>query len=87
MTLEGKVVFVPWNADSVGVFDPSTDDFTAVDISASVTGAEKFSGGVLTPDGAVVLVPYSAVSPAQVDNNITLLTDLPVLKARQVCFN
>ena len=61
-TQSGKVVFVPSWANSVGVFDPSTNTFTAVDISGSVSGNYKYRGGCEVSGSKVVFVPSSAAS-------------------------
>ena len=38
----GKVVFAPYNADSVGVFDTTTGVFAAAaDVSAAMPGGER----------------------------------------------
>jgi hypothetical protein len=34
---DGRVVFAPSNADGVGVFDPTDDSFSLVDISATIS--------------------------------------------------
>jgi len=54
----GKVVFVPYNADKVGIFDPSTDTFSTV--GATISGSNKYRGGVLLPSGKVAFVPFEA---------------------------
>jgi hypothetical protein len=56
----GKVVFVPCDADSVGIFDPATDAFSVVDISAKVYRNHKYFGGVLAPSGIIIFVPWYA---------------------------
>jgi hypothetical protein len=55
----GKVVFVPYYADKVGIFDPATDTFATVGATIS-GGGTKYFGGVLLPSGKVVFVPYNA---------------------------
>jgi len=55
----GKIYFVPFEADNVGVFDPATDAFSVVDVSG--TGwftLGKYSGGVLAPNGKIYFVPH-----------------------------
>ena len=55
---DGRVVFAPFNANGVGVFDPTDDSFSLVDIS--VTGASKFAGAAPAGDGRVVFAPHHA---------------------------
>ena len=57
---DGRVVFVPHSAASVGVYDPATNMFTAGPSAGS--GAYRYLGGVLMPDGRVVFVPHSGSS-------------------------
>jgi len=57
---DGRVVFVPYSAASVGVYDPATNKFTMGPSAGS--GTNKYMGGVLLPDGRVVFVPDNAVS-------------------------
>ena len=57
---DGRVVFVPRSAASVGVYDPATNKLTA---GPSIgLGDYKYTGGVLLPDGRVVFVPFFAAS-------------------------
>ena len=49
---------MPYYADGVGVFDPTDDSFTLVDISATISSDAKF--GPLWPGGRVVFAPYYA---------------------------
>ena len=49
MSQDGRVIFAPFNADCVGVFDPATDTFSCIDISPSAIGsctqsAEEWQG-------------------------------------------
>ena len=55
---DGRVVMVPSYADHVGLYDPSTDQWTEGKDDLS---AVSYSGGVLLPDGRVVLVPGGAM--------------------------
>ena len=41
---DGKIIFAPYKADGVGVFDPSDNSFVLVDISSTISGINKFSG-------------------------------------------
>jgi hypothetical protein len=52
---DGRVVFVPKNADGVGVFNPTDDSFTLVPVG--VTGDTKFAGAAVAGDGRVVFAP------------------------------
>ena len=56
---DGKVVFAPWDAAGVGVFDPTDNSFQLVDISWHVRSL-KFSGAVTAQDGKVVFAPWDA---------------------------
>ena len=60
MAGDGRVVFSPYNADGVGVFDPTDDSFTLVDISATISSDAKFAGPAVAGDGRVVFAPYNA---------------------------
>ena len=53
-------MLVPYNADRVGLYDPSTDAWTQGKDSLAAAGAKTYVGVVLLPDGRVVLVPFSA---------------------------
>ena len=58
----GNIYFVPWWADNVGVFNPATNAFYEVDISAQVSVDSKYFGGVLAPNGKIYLTPANANS-------------------------
>ena len=60
LTGDGRVVFAPYNADGVGVFDPTNDIFTLLDISAKISMGAKFVGAALAGDGRVVFAPENA---------------------------
>ena len=53
---------VPWNADNIGDFDPSTNTFDVIDISSRIDIDYKYAGGVLAPNGHIYMVPYKADS-------------------------
>ena len=54
------MVFVPANANSVGVFDASTNTFTNVhSFSGADASSRKFYGGVLAANGEVIFVPFN----------------------------
>ena len=56
--------FAPFYAGGVGVFDPTDDTFTMVDISGTITTGGKFQGAAYVPgtrrDGRVVFAPHNA---------------------------
>lgn len=58
----GKVIFAPTEEDAVGVFDPCSNTFEAVDISShQLTDlARKFYSAALAKDGRVVFAPAHA---------------------------
>lgn len=51
---------VPYEANHVGLYDPSRDHWTTGKDDLSAAGGLKYNGGVLLPDGRVVLVPCRA---------------------------
>ena len=53
---DGRVIFIPNNASTIGIFNPVTSTYT---LGPSATG---YSCGVLIPDGRVVCVPYTAAN-------------------------
>ena len=58
---DGRVVLVPYNANHVGLYDPSTDAWSeGTDDLSAVSSGSKYAGGVLLPDGRVLLVPSYA---------------------------
>ena len=59
---DGRVVFAPADADGVGVFDPTDNSFSLVNIFNTISGTGKFKGAALTGDGRVVFAPYNANS-------------------------
>ena len=65
MLPDGRVVFVPQNSATVGLFDPSTNTFTSGPTVGS--GQYKFVGGVLLPDGRVVFVPWISADVGMFD--------------------
>ena len=67
----GKVVFAPYAANGVGVFDPNDNSFVLVDISApsatvnlgglsGFTGPAKFGAAAAASDGKVIFAPSNA---------------------------
>ena len=57
---DGRVVFVPRNSATVGLFDPSINTFTSGANAGSAQ--ENFHGGVLLPHGRVVFVPHNSAT-------------------------
>ena len=56
----GLVVFGPFNADGVGVFDPDSLEFSTVDITSSfsATTGFKYDGATATRNGLVMFAPF-----------------------------
>jgi streptogramin lyase len=57
---DGRVVFVPNNATTIGIFNTMTNTYST--ILAGTPGNFAYSGGVLLPDGRVVFVPRLATT-------------------------
>jgi hypothetical protein len=57
---DGRVALVPQNANHVGLYDPSRDQWTEGKDDLSALGIDKYYGGVLLPDGRALLVPFDA---------------------------
>ena len=74
---DGRVVFVPANANTVGLYDPSTNTFT----SGPNVGSRhfKFCGGVLLPNGRVVFVPAYSTTVGLFDPSNNKFTSGPNL--------
>ena len=53
---------VPFWANSIGDFDPSTGSFSAIDISGVISHDYKYAGGVLAANGHMYMVPHFANS-------------------------
>ena len=58
----GKIYMAPNNANSIGVLDPSSDQFSTIDISSDISSVlqPKYFSGVLGADGKIYFVPYNA---------------------------
>ena len=56
---DGRVVFVPRNATTIGIFNPATNAYSTI---GGMPGGDAYRGGVLLPDGRVVFVPYGATT-------------------------
>jgi hypothetical protein len=58
---DGRILFVPYNATTVGLFSPYTNQFLAVTpTNFSGIVAPRFFGGVAVPSGNVVFIPYTS---------------------------
>jgi len=57
---DGRVVFCPAVATTVGLFNPATNAYTTV--AAGAPGGSAYFGGVLLPDGRVVFIPHNATT-------------------------
>ena len=57
---DGKIIFPPYFADGVGVFDPADNSFELVDISSAITGTYKFAAAALANNGKVIFAPFGA---------------------------
>jgi hypothetical protein len=58
---DGRVVFVPHNATTVGIFNPTTNTYSTYPTGLA-GGGNTYAGGVLVPDGRVVFVTRSATT-------------------------
>ena len=56
------IIFAPFNADCVGIFDPADDSFQLVDISAQLSDNRKFFGAVPAANGKIIFAPSCADS-------------------------
>jgi streptogramin lyase len=56
---DGRVVFVPYNTVTIGIFDPTTNIFSN-SISIGGAASNRYYGGVLLPDGRVMFIPRGA---------------------------
>ena len=56
----GKIIFAPYNADGVGVFDPSDNSFALVDIASTISTDWKFHGAAAAGNGKVIFAPSNA---------------------------
>eukprot|EP01047_Picozoa_sp_COSAG01_P002790 COSAG01_NODE_76_length_28332_cov_298.876992_20_plen_785_part_00 len=81
---DGRVVFVPANSATIGLYDPSTNTFTRGPAVGSVHA--KFFGGTLLPDGRVVLVPSGSATIGLYDPSTNTFTSGPVVGSGQEKF-
>ena len=61
---DGRVVFVPSNARTIGIFDPTTNEYSTI---PGAPGSSAYRGGVLLHDGRVLFVPYMATTIGMFD--------------------
>jgi len=54
---DGRVIFVPYNLNKIGIYTPSSNTFVEI---TSTDGTAKYSGGVLMPDGRVAFIPLNS---------------------------
>lgn len=62
---DGRIVLVPQTSNKLAIFNPTSNTFvesitTGTTLDGTVTSADKYSGGVLIPDGRVVFVPLNS---------------------------
>ena len=67
---DGRVVFCPFSATNVGIFNPATNQFSTVTGTTNPGGSSAYVGGVLLPDGRVVFVPYSATNVGMLSGSV-----------------
>jgi hypothetical protein len=65
---DGTVVFAPKNAAGVGVFNPTDNSFSLVDISVTISTDYKFAGAATARDGRVVFAPLFALGVGMFDS-------------------
>jgi len=56
---DGRVVMIPYNSTTIGVFNPFNNTFTTPYIGGT-WGSNAYAGGVFMPDGRVLCVPNDA---------------------------
>ena len=64
---DGRVIFIPCNAQNVGTFNPITNSFTTVAFTGTAGatipgGSGAYLGGCLSPDGRIVFASYNATN-------------------------
>jgi hypothetical protein len=58
---DGRILFVPYSATTVGLFNPFTNQFSAVTpTNFSGIAALSFYGGVAVPSGNVIFIPFTS---------------------------
>ena len=79
---DGRVVFVPYNSATIGIFDPSTNTYSTI---SGAPGSNAYRGGVLLPDGRVLFVPYSATAIGLFDPSTNTLNTSVLAGASDSC--
>ena len=59
---DGRVVFAPWNAAYIGIFNPTTYTYSSVATSGTGSAIDQYQGAVVAPDGRVIFVPSTATA-------------------------
>jgi hypothetical protein len=55
---DGRVLFVPSSASNIGIFNPTSGEFSTIVPVGLTNAANKYRGGILTPNGNVIFVPF-----------------------------
>jgi len=55
---DGRVLFVPSSASNIGIFNPTSGEFSTIVPVGLTNAASKYRGGILTPNGNVIFVPF-----------------------------
>ena len=55
---DGRVLFVPSSASNIGIFNPTSGEFSTIVPRGLTAAAKKYRGGILTPNGNVIFVPF-----------------------------
>ena len=64
---DGKIYCNPYDANNIGVFDPSTKIFSTIDVSSTGTGGAKYAGGVVAGNSKIYFVPRHADNIGELD--------------------
>lgn len=87
----GRIYGIPYNAQSVLIYDPVTDmiDTTTIvnTFFCDLAGTAKWVGGVLAPNGKIYCIPYNATTVLVIDTlanvaNTLTITGLPATAAK-----
>jgi len=78
----GTIVYVPFSAEFVGMFDPSTNCFShgAGTVMSNKGNDAKYFGGVLAPNGNVYFVPHNADNVGVFDPKTGSFTQIKIAK-------
>jgi hypothetical protein len=57
---DGKIYGIPYNATDILIIDPIAGTATLSAMGATLSGSDKWVGGVLGPDGKIYCIPYNA---------------------------